>query len=107
MYPYIYELHTYVSNNRPWRAPTVVKALQENGIRGLTVSQVQGAGVQGGVKERYGGSEFGLARLVEKTRLDIVCTREQVDRVVRLICKVRAGVRGDVVHGNIHKIGQI
>lgn len=40
---------------RPWRAPAVVKALQDAGIRGLTVSQVQGAGVQGGVKERYGG----------------------------------------------------
>jgi nitrogen regulatory protein PII len=62
---------------RPWRVNKIVGELQRNGIRGLTVSEVSGAGMQGGLKERCGGTEFGGEDrpLVKKTRIDIVLSR--------------------------------
>eukprot|EP00887_Chlorella_sp_A99_P004080 scaffold23.g4080.t1 len=63
---------------RPWRVDTVVTQLNDNGIRGMTVVQVRGAGIQGGRRERYGGTEYGAGTasfLVEKVKLDIVVAR--------------------------------
>ncbi|KAL4439703.1 hypothetical protein ABPG75_002704 [Micractinium tetrahymenae] len=73
---------------RPWRLNKVVEQLNASGIRGMTVEDVRGAGVQGGRKERYAGTEFGDSSdnfLVDKTRLDVVIARGQVDAVVRII----------------------
>jgi nitrogen regulatory protein PII len=58
---------------RPWRLDKVAGELRAVGIRGMTVSEVRGAGVQGGVAplERYEGTEFGAAGarfLVAKVR---------------------------------------
>ncbi len=60
---------------RPWRLPFVVDTLSKYGIRGLTNTPVKGVGVQGGSRERYGGTEFGLTNLVDKEKLDIVVSR--------------------------------
>lgn len=84
---------------RPWRLPNVVKALPARGIVGMTASQVKGAGVQGGKKERYSGVEHGVEDLVEKSKVDIVVRREQVDSVVRTITK--AAQTGEVGDGKI------
>lgn len=73
---------------RPWRLQKVTEQLNAAGIRGMTVSDVKGAGEQGGRKERYMGTEYGgdaKQFLVDKTRLDVVVARGQVDTVVRLI----------------------
>ena len=70
---------------RPWRLPAVVEALSRAGIVGMTASDVQGAGVQGGRKERYGGAMHGPSSLVDKKMLMIVVSRDQVNAVVRII----------------------
>ena len=41
----------------------------------MCVGTVKGAGVQGGVKERYSGTEYGTEDLVDKAKLDIVVFR--------------------------------
>lgn len=86
---------------RPWRLTKVVLQLNEAGIRGMTVSDVRGAGVQGGKRERFKGTEFGGENnfLVEKTKLEIVCARDQVDTIVRLIAT--AAYTGEVGDGKI------
>jgi len=71
---------------RPWRLQKIVQVLNEKGIRGMTVSDVRGIGVQGGSTERDGGTEYSSGDLVEKVRIQIVLARNQVDIVVRLIC---------------------
>lgn len=38
---------------RPWRLSKVVLSLNESGIRGMTVTDVKGAGVQGGELRRW------------------------------------------------------
>lgn len=62
------------------------------------MADVRGAGVQGGKRERFKGTEFGSSKnfLVDKTKLDIVIDRSQVDIVVRLIaCAAYTGEVGD------------
>jgi nitrogen regulatory protein PII len=73
---------------RPWRLSAVVSALGEAGIRGLTVTDVRGLGAQGGslVMERDAGNEAILGSLVEKTKVEVILSREQVNFVVSLIC---------------------
>ncbi|KAK2076936.1 hypothetical protein QBZ16_005164 [Prototheca wickerhamii] len=86
---------------RPWRVEKVTAALSEVGIRGMTISDVRGAGVQGGSRERYGGTEYGSAKnfLVEKTKLEVVVARTQVDTVVRKIASTT--FTGEIGDGKI------
>lgn len=67
----------------------------------MTVVDVLGAGVQGGRRERFKGTEFGDEKnfLVEKKKIDVVVSRTQVDKVVRLICT--AAYTGEVGDGKI------
>lgn len=70
---------------RPWRLDYVIKELSKAGIRGITFTEVKGVGAQGGNRERYAGTEFGTTNLVDKAKVEVVCVREQVDRVIRTI----------------------
>ncbi|WIA16272.1 hypothetical protein OEZ85_012978 [Tetradesmus obliquus] len=81
---------------RPWRLPYVINALGDAGIRGMTATPVRGVGMQGGRKERYGGSEFSLTDLVDKTKVEIVVVRDQVDLVARTVAtSAHTGEIGD------------
>lgn len=84
---------------RPWRLPCVVEALSRAGIVGMTASVVQGAGVQGGKKERYGGAMHGTDTLVDKRMLTVVVRRSQVDAVARII--VNAAATGEIGDGKV------
>lgn len=94
---------------RPWRLQAVVQALNKSGVRGMTVSDVRGAGVQGGKRERFRGTEFGSETnfLVEKARIDVVITRSQVDTVVRIISV--SAFTGEVGDGKIfvHPVAEV
>jgi nitrogen regulatory protein PII len=94
---------------RPWRLNKVVAELSRTGVKGMTVSEVRGAGVQGGKIERFAGTEFGNETnfLVDKSRLDIVIARAQVDAVVRVIAT--AAFTGEVGDGKIfvHPVAEV
>ena len=84
-------------------------SLSKSGIKGMTVSSVQGAGVQGGKRERFAGTEFGSDDrfLVDKTRLDVVIVRDQVDIVVRIISA--SAYTGEIGDGKIfvHPVAEV
>ena len=84
---------------RPWRLAAVVEALSRAGITGMTAQDVLGAGVQGGKKERYGGTTHGTESLVEKKMLSVVVFRGQVNAVVRIV--VEASRTGEIGDGKI------
>lgn len=67
----------------------------------MTVTDVRGAGVQGGKRERFKGTEYGGQEnfLVEKSKLEIVVSKSQVDAVVRLIASTT--YTGEVGDGKI------
>mmetsp|Transcript_3741 Transcript_3741/g.6516 ORF Transcript_3741/g.6516 Transcript_3741/m.6516 type:complete len:210 (-) Transcript_3741:453-1082(-) len=92
---------------RPWRLPFVVEQLGNNGIRGMTVTSVHGIGIQGGSRERYGGTEFSQTDLVEKQKVEIVVTRAQANIVSRIIAT--AAFTGEIGDGKIfiHPVAEV
>jgi len=73
---------------KPFKVDTVIEALGDLDIRGVTVSEVRGFGRQGGHTEVYRGAEYKL-EFLPKSRLDIVGVTS-VPRVMR----IRTGEEG-------------
>ncbi|THF97013.1 hypothetical protein TEA_029735 [Camellia sinensis var. sinensis] len=59
-------------------------ALLKMGIRGVTVSDVRGFGAQGGLTERHAGSEFSEDKFVTKVKMEIVVSKDQVQRLISI-----------------------
>uniref|UniRef100_J3M3Q0 Nitrogen regulatory protein P-II n=1 Tax=Oryza brachyantha TaxID=4533 RepID=J3M3Q0_ORYBR len=73
-----------------------LQGLLQMGIRGVTVSDVRGFGAQGGSTERHEGSEFAEDTFIDKVKMEIVVTKDQVEAVVdKIIEKARTGEIGD------------
>ncbi len=80
---------------KPFRLDEVKTALQEAGITGMTVSEAQGFGRQGGHTEVYRGAEYRID-FVPKVRVEVVVDDADAERVVRLIVDAaRTGRIGD------------
>ncbi|OVA16417.1 Nitrogen regulatory protein PII [Macleaya cordata] len=73
-----------------------MQGLLKMGIRGVTISDVQGFGAQGGSTERQAGSEFSEDKFVAKVKIEIVVCKEQVEEVIdKLLEEARTGEIGD------------
>lgn len=71
------------------------RALFDKGIRGMTISQVQGCGNQHGWKEYVRGTEV-LLNTIPKVEFEIVVDDEQVNDPVQVVCDAaRTGEVGD------------
>ncbi|ADG13613.1 nitrogen regulatory protein P-II [Methanocaldococcus infernus ME] len=80
---------------RPERLDVVKEALADAGYLGMTVSEVKGRGVQGGIVERYRGREF-VVDLLPKIKIEMVVKEEDVDKVIDIICEnAKTGKPGD------------
>lgn len=80
---------------RPSKTNEVKEALEELGVRGLTLCEVRGHGRQKGHKEVFRGKEYHVD-LVPKTRIEIAVTDNQVDKVIEtLMVAARTGEVGD------------
>ncbi len=62
---------------KPFKLDEVKVALKSAGVTGMTVSQVRGFGRQGGHIEIYRGREYEFD-FVDKIRIEVACTDEQV-----------------------------
>lgn len=80
---------------QPDTVPTVQSALERLGVLGMTLSEVQGYGRQGGHTEVYRGVKHSV-ELVTKSRLDVVVDDDIVDSVVDGVVEAaRTGHVGD------------
>jgi len=80
---------------RPERLEIVKNALAEKGYIGLTVSDVRGRGLQGGMTERYRGREY-TVDLLPKVKLELVVKDSDVEDVIKTICEnAKTGKHGD------------
>jgi len=80
---------------KPFKLDDVKTALREFGVLGLTVSEVQGYGRQGGKSETFRGSEYTID-FVPKVRVEVLVDDAQVGAVVELIGNAaRTGKIGD------------
>lgn len=80
---------------RPAKLEALKEALLEQGMKGMTLSQVQGCGNSHGWKEYYRGSEV-LVNMLPKVKVEMVVEDDKVESVIDLVCKIaRTGEVGD------------
>ncbi|MFM7211627.1 MAG: P-II family nitrogen regulator [Actinomycetota bacterium] len=80
---------------KPFKLEDVKTALEERGVRGMTVSEASGFGRQGGHTEVYRGAEY-TVDLVPKVRVEIVVDDADVDTVVdAIVSAAKTGKIGD------------
>lgn len=83
---------------KPHRLESVKEALRGAGITGMTVSDVQGFGRQGGHTETYRGAEY-VVDFVPKMKIEVLTSFDNVDKVMDLIRD--AAVSGEIGDGKI------
>ncbi len=80
---------------KPFTLDDVKTALEEAGILGMTVSEVQGYGRQKGHTEVYRGAEYSVD-FVPKVRIEVVVDDALADKVVdTIVGSARTGKIGD------------
>jgi nitrogen regulatory protein P-II 1 len=80
---------------KPFKLDEVKTALQEAGVRGLTVTEASGFGRQRGHTEVYRGAEYQVD-LVPKARIEVLVDDADADAVIDvLVAAARTGKIGD------------
>jgi len=80
---------------RPHLLDAVRNALQEVGVAGMTISEVQGYGRQKGHTETYRGTEYQI-EFIPKIKIEVIITESIEDSVIEAITKTaRTGKFGD------------
>ena len=80
---------------KPFKLDDVKAALKDAGVAGMTVSEVQGFGRQGGHTEVYRGAEY-TVDFVPKVRVEAVVDDDDAERVAEVIMEsARTGKIGD------------
>jgi len=83
---------------KPFKLDDVKEALNEMGIKGMTISEVKGYGRQKGHKEIYRGAEY-VVDFIPKIKLEIITEAEITDQVVE--CIRQAANSGKIGDGKI------
>jgi len=83
---------------RHFRLEDVKKALTEQGVQGMTISEVRGFGRQKGHTETYRGTEY-TVDFVPKVKLELVVADDASRRVVDTI--LRTAQTGQIGDGKI------
>jgi len=78
---------------KPFKLDDVKDALAAAGIQGMTVSEGQGFGRQGGHSETYRGTEYRVL-FTPKTRIEVLVDDDQADTAVEAII---SGARTDKI----------
>lgn len=80
---------------KPFKLDEVKDALNDLGVKGMTISEVKGFGRQKGHTEIYRGAEY-VIDFLPKIKIEVVVEKEMVSKVVALIQKTaRTGKIGD------------
>ena len=80
---------------KPFTLEDVKQSLEQVGVYGMTVTEIQGFGQQKGHTEVYRGAEYAVD-FVPKVKVEIVVSNEQLDEVVSAIVDTaRTGKIGD------------
>ncbi|MFA6498982.1 MAG: P-II family nitrogen regulator [Desulfurivibrionaceae bacterium] len=69
---------------KPFKLDEVKDALNEMGIKGMTISEVKGYGRQKGHKEIYRGAEY-IVDFIPKVKIEIIVEASMVEAVVTKI----------------------
>jgi nitrogen regulatory protein P-II 1 len=88
-------VHLVTAVIKPFKLEEVKDALRGAGILGMTVSEVQGYGRQGGKSETFRGGEYTIS-FVPKVRVEVLVESADVDKVIDIIAvTAKTGKIGD------------
>jgi nitrogen regulatory protein P-II 1 len=88
-------IHLITAIVKPHKLEEVKEALRGVGVLGLTASEVQGFGRQGGKSETFRGSEYKV-EFVPKVKVEVLVATEDVEKVMDTIAEAaRTGKIGD------------
>ena len=80
---------------KPFKLEDVRSALTDQGILGMTVTEVKGYGRQKGQREIYRGAEYAVS-FVPKLQLDIIMEDDLVEKAVEtIVANAATGKIGD------------
>jgi nitrogen regulatory protein P-II 1 len=80
---------------KPFKLDDVKTAVQELGVQGMTITEVQGFGRQRGHTEVYRGAEYTID-FVPKVRMEVLCEDDAAAGVAqRIVESARTGKIGD------------
>ena len=80
---------------KPSKVDDIKRALQANGVHGMTVSETRGFGRQKGHTEIYRGAEY-TVDFIPKVRIEILADDADCDHIVDLIvATANSGAIGD------------
>ena len=80
---------------KPHQVDEIKTQLNSIGVQGMTVTEAQGYGRQGGHTETYRGTEYKVS-FTPKSRLEIVVDDDQAEAVVQTVAdSARTGKIGD------------
>ncbi|MHB0774770.1 P-II family nitrogen regulator [Halomonas sp. WWR20] len=80
---------------KPFKLDDVREALADNGVQGITVTEVKGFGRQKGHTELYRGAEY-VVDFLPKVKIEIAVEDARVESVVDAICSAaNSGKIGD------------
>ena len=83
---------------RPFKLDEVKEALLEEGVHGMTITEIRGYGRQKGHKETYRGSEYQI-EFVPKIKIEVVVDDDAAEKTVDAI--LRTAKTGQVGDGKI------
>jgi len=88
-------VHLVTAVIKPFKLEEVKDALRGAGVLGMTVSEVQGYGRQGGKSETFRGGEYKIS-FVPKVKVEVLVDSTDVDKVIDIITSVaKTGKIGD------------
>lgn len=80
---------------KPFKLEEVKENLRSAGLLGMTVSEVNGFGRQGGKTESFRGSEYKM-EFVPKIKVEVLCEKGELNKVIDLIASsAHTGKVGD------------
>jgi nitrogen regulatory protein P-II 1 len=87
--------HLVTAIIKPFKLEEVKEALRGAGVLGLTVSEVQGYGRQGGKSETFRGAEYKVD-FVPKVKIEVLVESPQAEKVMDIIAaSAKTGKIGD------------
>lgn len=80
---------------KPFKLEEIKDALRGAGVLGMTASEVQGYGRQGGKSETFRGGEYTIS-FVPKVKLEVLVDDADVDKIIDIIAATaKTGKIGD------------
>ena len=87
--------HLVTAVIKPHKLEEVKEALRDAGVLGMSVSELQGYGRQGGKSEVFRGSEY-TVEFVPKVRVEVIVPSVDAEKIVDIITvAARTGKIGD------------